>query len=290
MPKHVVIIGGGVIGLCSAHYARLQGDEVTVVDDRPDGHAGCSLGNAGMIVPSHIIPLAAPGMVAFGLKCMANPESPFYIRPRLSWDLLTWGLQFWKASTAERVRRASPLFATLGLRSRKLYEELADDGLEFGLVRRGLLMLCQTQHALDDEAKVAALANSLEIPTDVLDREQTLRLDPTVQMDVCGSVHFRLDAHFSPMAFMAALEERLRSSGVQILRGRQVKGIRQAGRRLHSIDAGDPIDGDEFVLAAGSWSRPGAAAGSEPADPAGERLFADADPPAAAAGTVLNSH
>ncbi len=64
---------------------------VTLVERNAAQRDGCSFGNAGMVVPSHFVPLAAPGMVALGLKWMWNPESPFYIKPRLSRDLLDWG-------------------------------------------------------------------------------------------------------------------------------------------------------------------------------------------------------
>ena len=65
--KRIVIIGAGVIGLFSALHCRRRGLDVTVIDRRPATRDGCSFGNAGMIVPSHFIPLAAPGMVALGL-------------------------------------------------------------------------------------------------------------------------------------------------------------------------------------------------------------------------------
>ncbi|HRD83466.1 MAG TPA: FAD-dependent oxidoreductase, partial [Saprospiraceae bacterium] len=61
------IIGGGINGLMAAYYLQKDGHEVTVLD-RGDFSEGCSHGNAGMIVPSHIIPLAAPGVVMKGLK------------------------------------------------------------------------------------------------------------------------------------------------------------------------------------------------------------------------------
>ena len=96
--KRVVVIGAGVIGLCSAYYAARKGHKVTIVDSRPANHEGCSFGNAGMVVPSHFIPLAAPGMVALGLKWMWNPESPFYIKPSLNPALLSWGYKFWRAA------------------------------------------------------------------------------------------------------------------------------------------------------------------------------------------------
>src|SRR6185312_3717959 len=153
MSKRILVIGGGVIGLSTAYYCARKGHRVTVIDRNPEQRDGCSFGNAGMIVPSHFIPLAAPGMVALGLKWMWKPESPFYIRPRLDWDLLSWAFRFWRASTPGRVRRAAPLLRDLQLASRACFEELADlTGNGFALMKRGLLMLCKTQHALDEEA------------------------------------------------------------------------------------------------------------------------------------------
>ena len=74
----VGIIGGGIIGLSSAYYLQKAGHQVTVID-KGDLQDGCSFGNAGMIVPSHFIPLAAPGMVSKGIRWMFNAKSPFYV-------------------------------------------------------------------------------------------------------------------------------------------------------------------------------------------------------------------
>src|SRR5215510_12138104 len=82
MAKRVLIIGGGVIGLCTAYYCARRGFEVTVIERKAAQRDGCSFGNAGMIVPSHFVPLAAPGMVRLALKWMWNPTSPLYIKPR----------------------------------------------------------------------------------------------------------------------------------------------------------------------------------------------------------------
>src|SRR3984957_19663451 len=102
--KHVAIVGGGVIGLSAASECVRRGHRVSVIERAPT-QRGASLGNAGMIVSSHFIPLAAPGMIALGLKWMWNPESPFYIQPRLSWDLIDWAFKFWQAATPARAPR-----------------------------------------------------------------------------------------------------------------------------------------------------------------------------------------
>jgi D-amino-acid dehydrogenase len=255
MSKRIVIVGGGVIGLCVAYYCAKRGHRVTVLDRESNKGDGCSSGNAGMIVPSHFVPLAAPGMVWLGFKWMWNPESPFYIRPRLNLDLIRWGMRFCTAATATRVKNAAPVLRDLNLVSRELYCQLADSGVEFGLERRGLLMLCKTQHAMDEEAVAAKKANELGVPAQVLDARQTAELDPAVTMDISGAVYFPKDCHLQPDRFLNALESSIKANGGTILRPVHVLGFRKQADRIQAVTTADgEIEGDEFVLCGGAWS------------------------------------
>src|ERR1051326_1143661 len=176
--KEILIVGGGVIGLCTAHYAAARGHRVTVLDRVRADHEGCSYGNAGLVVPSHFIPLAAPGMTALALKWMWNPESPFYIKPRLDAGLFAWGLRFWRASNAGHVRRCAPILRDLNLARRACFEELAaPPDVDFGLARKGLLVLCKTPGAFEEEERVASRARELGIPAQPLDPKQAAALD-----------------------------------------------------------------------------------------------------------------
>lgn len=253
--KRILIIGGGVIGLSVAQACAAAGHEVTVLEREPAERNGCSYGNAGMVVPSHFIPLAAPGMVALGLKWMWNPESPFYIKPRLSWDLLTWGVQFWRSATAARVAKASPILRDLGFASRARFDELAGEANEFRLVRRGLLMLCKEQKTLDEEAHIAEQARALGIPAEVHDAAGTAALDPAVQMAVCGAVHYPRDAHLSPWLFMQYLQQKLLAKGGKLIFDSDVKSFVRNGKRLAAVKTSKgAFDADEIVIAGGSWS------------------------------------
>jgi D-amino-acid dehydrogenase len=252
LPKHVTILGAGVIGLSTALYCARRGMKVTVLEKKPRQRDGCSFGNAGMIVPSHFIPLAAPGMVKLGLKWMWNPESPFYIKPRLNLDLITWGLEFWKAATKGRVDAAAPVLRDLSLLSRQCYEEI---GLDFGLVKRGLVMLCKKQQTLDEEAHMAAMANQLGIPAEVLDAKATAALDPAVTMDVCGSVFFPKDCHLAPGRFIAAVEAELVKLGVEMLWETDVRGFEVEDQVLRAVKTSKgQVEGQEVLLCSGVWS------------------------------------
>jgi D-amino-acid dehydrogenase len=258
MSRAITIIGAGVIGTCTAYYAAKRGLRVRVLDRDPASEEGCSFGNAGMVVPSHFIPLAAPGMVALGLKWMWNPESPFYIKPRLDFDLLGWAWKFMRAATPAHVNRCAPLIRDLSFASRAAFAELAQT-LDFDFTERGLLMLCKTPHALDEEAKTAARASELGVPAQVLDARATAAHDPGVAMDVAGSVYFPKDCHLSPNRFMAAMRAECEKLGVVFQYNTEVTGWRSEGRRIAAIQtsAGE-ITSDEFVLCGGSWS-PGVA-------------------------------
>jgi D-amino-acid dehydrogenase len=217
---------------------------------------GCSLGNAGMVVPSHFVPLAAPGMVKLGLKWMWNPASPFYIKPRLDAGLFDWGLKFWRASTAEHVRRSAPLLRDLNFASRALIEELAaTPGNDFGLVTRGLLMLYKTPHALEEESSFAAQANELGVPARVLDAKQAAKMDPGVTMDVAGAVYFPKDAHFTPDRYVAVLQRQCEQLGVRFVWNAEVNGLAAAGNRIAAASTNtEQFEFDELVLCGGSWS------------------------------------
>lgn len=250
----VIIVGGGVIGLCTAYYALHRGFPVTLLEREAAGGDTCSMGNAGMIVPSHFTPLAAPGMLAKGLRWMFNPESPFFVRPRLRADLLRWGWLFSRHATARHVAACGELLRDLNLESRRLFAELAETG-DFGLVRRGLLMLCKTQHGLDEEAQVATRAHALGLQAEVLDAAATSLLDPALTLDVAGAVHFPQDCHLNPARFMASLRRRVVAAGGLIESNLTIDAIATRGGRVTAVSGGGRrFEGAHFVIAGGSWT------------------------------------
>ncbi len=233
-----------------------EGHRVTILERGAPDHDACSLGNAGMIVPSHFVPLAAPGMVSLGLRMMLNPKSPFTIRPRLDRDLARWSLAFARASTHAHVARSAPLLLELNLASRACYEELAALwGNAFELTRNGLLMLCKSAQTLDAEAHLAERARELGLAAEVLNREQTAQRDPGLRMDVAGSVYFAQDCHLSPGKLLARLTQELQQNGACFAWSTEVTGWRTEGNRIDAAQTnqGD-VTADEFVIAGGSWS------------------------------------
>ncbi|MDA9905904.1 FAD-dependent oxidoreductase [Cyclobacteriaceae bacterium] len=249
----VIVLGGGVIGLCSAYYLKNSGFEVTILD-KGDFSSGTSFGNAGMIVPSHFVPLAQPGMIAKGIKWMFDAESPFYVKPRFSRSLLDWGWKFYQHSSEKHVKGAAQLLKELNLESKKLYVSLCDQLEDIKIDEKGLIMYCQTQRALDEEAALADQAMKLGLKAVVMDNQQLNDLDSNLTLDVKGGVYFPEDAFFSPKLFLEKLKSDLKAAGVKMVS--HVDDLKfVAHEDLKSIDTNQGLfSADQFVISAGVWT------------------------------------
>ncbi|MGI9241878.1 MAG: NAD(P)/FAD-dependent oxidoreductase [Verrucomicrobiales bacterium] len=255
-PPHVLIIGGGVIGFSCAYALLRRGHEVTIIDRGEPGAESCSTHNAGMIVPSHFIPLAAPGMIKLGLKWMLNPESPFYIRPRPDPDLANWCWKFFRASRRDRCELAMPVMRDLLVESRELFNHLAGpDEIGFELQDRGLIMLCKEGRTLDHEGEVAEKAQALGIEAQVVDPEELAKLDPGARMDVAGGVYFPGDGFLQPDQFLDRLRARVLGLGAEVLWGNAAGKFEIDGRRITAVGGnGDLRKVEEVIITGGVWS------------------------------------
>lgn len=253
--QNIIIVGAGIVGLSSAYYLSKQGHQVTIID-KGTVENSCSFGNAGMIVPSHFVPLAAPGMISQGIKWMFNSKSPFYVKPSLSLDLARWGIRFLQKANKRHVAESAIPLRDLSLLSKKLYEELwADPELNFDFTKNGILAYYKTDKAAQEEIHLARKARELGLDIAILSSAQCKALQPKLNMDVLGAAHYRCDAHLDPAQLMQALTQYLKKKGVVIVRNEQVTHIERAGRKITAVYTGiKKWNADQYVLATGAWS------------------------------------
>ncbi len=255
--RTVLVCGGGIVGLSIAYYLGRAGFSVTVVERNSESAGSCAYGSAGYVSPSHVVPVAAPGMVWQGLKWMLSSRSPFYLKPRLDLDLLRWSWLFARSCTVAHMRRAALVLRDLCLASRQLFVELAEKtGNAFELRTEGLLNLCKTEEGLAHEAGLLGrIANELGIEARVLNAKETAEMESGARLDVVGSIYFPIDAHLTPAKLVATLIALLKEQGVNFHWNTSVVGWKAASGRVTSVSttAGELV-ADEYVLATGSWA------------------------------------
>jgi len=254
-PKHVIIIGGGIIGGFTAYYLLEKGWSVTVVDKDGFGQEASS-GNCGLIVPNHILPLNSLGTMTKAFKWMLSKDSPLYIKPRLDAGLMKWFCQFaWHARPKAILESAMGRHALLQS-SFKLYPgfiqaENVDCDWDMG----GSLHIYRSAGACKGYRKTDALLNRFGIRAESLDRQALLGLVPALGTDVSGGWLYRQTAHLRPERLLSELQRILHGRGVQILENCPVQGFQQHdGLAVSIVTKDQELSADAFVLATGAWA------------------------------------
>lgn len=252
----LLIIGGGPVGLHCAYSLLKSGRSVTLLDQAQAG-VGNASGNAGHIVPSHIVPLAAPGVIPAALKWMLDPpRSPFGLKISLNPAYLAWLIRFAAACSESNVTRAIPPLKALGLLSAQLFSEIiAGENFACSYRQNGLLFLYNTQSAFDEGKREADILHQHGLPAEVLEKAAIGEREPAALESVLGGVDFTGDASLDPAEYLRLLKERLVEMGAQVREHSPVTGFESKnGTITRVITPAGAFQPSQVVLAAGAWS------------------------------------
>ncbi len=210
----VAVIGGGISGLCTSYYLVKAGVKVELYEphkpnkeNKKEVPFGASYVNAGYLTPSHIIPLSSPSLFASGLKMMFQRKSPFYIKPRLSMNLMKWGLNFAKHANNKHVNYAIPEIAQINLYSKELFQEILSSNEigDFQYRDRGLLMMYKIKEVGEEELEVSHRASEFGIKSEQLNHESLKKIEPNIHASVMGAVRYYSDVSTNPIEFMSKM-------------------------------------------------------------------------------------
>jgi D-amino-acid dehydrogenase len=252
----ILIIGGGPIGLSAAYYLLKSGRSVTLLDQATIG-TGNAAGNAGQIVSSHIIPLAAPGVISTVLKWMLDPQnSPFGLKISLNPTYLRWLIQFAAACSETNIARAIPPLKELGLLSAHNFSTLiAAEGFDCSYRKTGLIALYKTPRAFDYGQREAEILLQYGLPAEVLNMTAVHESEPAVLPEVIGGVHFTADASLNPGEFLRLLAQRVHEMGADLHPNTLVTHLESTGEKITCVvTLHDEFEPAQVVLAAGVWS------------------------------------
>jgi len=255
--SEILIIGGGVIGVCSAYYLLQEGFSVTLLEkDRIN--AGSTYGNAGLIIPSDSLPVPAPGALTQGLRWLLDSASPFYIKPTLDPGVLRWRWGFQGACREEAWRRAAALLTRLSVDSVPLFEEIIQqEGIDCHYQREGLLLLYEKEPSLRAGMELLEKLAEYQIQGEVLRGEHLQQQFHPARPKIAGGIYFGPDAHLDPAVFTAQLADRCFDLGLELVEDCEVLGFERSGSEISAVKTTrGAFQAEQIVLAAGAWPQP----------------------------------
>jgi D-amino-acid dehydrogenase len=253
--RPVVIVGGGIIGLCTAFALHQRGCPVMVIDAGPRERAASHV-NAGWIVPTLAEPVPAPGLIATSLRWMLRSDSPLYIRPRLDPSFLRWTLRFWRHCNARHYLAGTRAVAAFGANSLTLYDDMRQAGVQYEEHRDGLLFAYRNIAALEHD--YAALEPIRHFGFDIsspMDGDALRALEPSLSETVAGGYWLPQERSVRPDSLVRGLDDYLQGCGIEVRRNTPVTGIETSDRKVIAVFAGgERIPAQAVVAAAGAWT------------------------------------
>lgn len=254
--KHILILGGGVIGVACAHYLHQAGYQVTVIDQHTIAGA-CSHGNCGYVCPSHVLPLTEPAAIGIALRSLFNPNAPFYVKPTLDPETLKWFWQF-----AKRCRHKSmiasgrPLKAILDASMAAYHQLVKEEGLKCEWRDSGLLYVLRSQRAMADFAATdQLLTREFNVSARRIEGPELCSLDPSLKPGLAGAFLYETDTMLRPDRLCREWRERLMCRGVRFVESCEVLSAEKEADGIECvITSKGPMTADGYVLATGARS------------------------------------
>lgn len=250
----VIIIGAGIVGLCTAFQLVEAGMRVTVIDPSEPG-SGCSSGNAGSLSSGAVAPLAMPGILKHVPGMLMDPTGPLYVPARYLLQVAPWMVRFVAASRPVRVAEiAQALHALIGdavSQHRALAMKVGCNDL---IADSGQLHLYPNQMSLEKDNASWALKKQFGLIAELIGHEEIQSLEPAVNSTYQLGYHLPDQSWVKdPQLYATKIAHHLRTLGVRFVRDNVQSLTRNiAGWNLRG-QAGDYVAA-QVVLAAGAWS------------------------------------
>ena len=251
--KNITVVGAGIVGMSCARWLQRDGHKVTVIDPVAPGES-CSFGNAGIISPCAMAPLATPGMVWKALGWMFDPEGPFTVRWSYLPTAMPWLLRLLANSRPSRVAVISDALRVLNKPTLETYRELFSATDFADLIRLdGSINAYNTEVDLDQEWW--ALRDRYGFKSHRLGRDELRQMEPDISPRVACAVYTEDTAHVvNPVRVVTTLAERFQAAGGEII-AQQVEGFDVGPHGpLALFASGEKRPVETLVVAAGAWS------------------------------------
>lgn len=250
-----LIIGAGIIGIACAHYLNKLGYAVTVIDQNEIG-SGCSAGNCGHILQSHILPLNEPDAILTGIKSIFQANPAFRIKPRLSLSLAKWLWEFSRRCTKKTMLSTAGDLKPLLDSSMNEFQNIVKE-LNCDWQSKGMLYVFESERGAEKFSNMnRMLSDSFGVTAKFLTGKELTALDSAYKPHLAGAFYYTDDTHVDPSRLINEWSKQLASQGVKFLSNCKLESIsKHAGMISHLNTTQGQLQADHYIIAAGAWSQ-----------------------------------
>ncbi|MSO92908.1 MAG: FAD-dependent oxidoreductase [Rhodospirillales bacterium] len=260
MTQHTVVVGAGIVGVCSALSLATAGQRVTLIDRQGPGE-GASFGNASILATWAVVPVQTPGILWRVPKMLLDPLGPLAIRWRYLPKLAPWLLRFLAESTTARVEALSISLGELMKGAVDAFNPLLEAAGAKGMIQRaGKIEVFETEKGFHALKPIMDIERRRGVRIEELDVHELRQLEPGLAPLFVRALFYPDVAHVvDNYRLVQVLAEAVVRHGGAVVKA-DVRGFEVGpdGPRAVLTDAGShPCD--HVVIAAGAWSKPLAA-------------------------------
>ena len=262
--QNVAIIGGGIIGICTALSLQQKGFAVSIIDKKGIAQE-CSQGNAGHFATEQVFPLADAKLIPQIPKMLLDPLGPFRIKPSYFFKAIPWFVRFLLNMRTKQYVHSRELLKQLNHHSIDSLNALLQHYQLENLVKmNGSLLTFEST----PDSKIKALLDAFQahdVDVSWLTYEQALAIEPNLSNNVKSAFHFKTGGHtIDPEVLCLELAKKFMANDGQIIID-TIENICSDDQRVssdHSTASPIIIKGqkqqyqfDNIVLATGAWSK-----------------------------------
>jgi D-amino-acid dehydrogenase len=249
----VAVIGGGVIGVCTAYFLAAAGHEVVVIERYGNVAQETSFGNAGIIAPGYSTPWAAPGMPKKILSYLFKREAPVLFKPSMDPALWRW-IRLWLTECGlERYRVNKARMQRVAFYSRDIMQKLREHyELDYEQTK-GVLQLFRSRREFQMAQPAIELLAASDIPHRLVDADAARLIEPALAMHtpLAAGLYLPQDEAGNCPLFTRQLKAIAQSMGVEFHFNSTVTAISSEGKRVSMRIDERTFSADAVVIAAG---------------------------------------
>ncbi|MES2537908.1 MAG: D-amino acid dehydrogenase [Pseudomonadota bacterium] len=249
----VAVIGGGVVGVCTAYFLAQAGHEVVVIERYGNVAQESSFGNAGLIAPAYAGPWAAPDMPKYLLSFLLRHAAPVLLKPSLDPALWRWIRMWMSECTLARYNVNKERMQRVAFYSHAIQQQMSEHyALDYEQTR-GVLQLFRNQRELQlSQPALDVLARS-GVEHRLLDADAARLIEPALSghTPMAAALYLPQDESGNCALFTRQLKAVVQSIGVEFHFNSPVDGISREENRITMRIGEKSFSADAVVVAAG---------------------------------------